>query len=202
MTAAQRRGTRAALDPAALQAALDDGRPLAGIAADSGVSVSTIQLAIRRFGLVRRQPFPLLHDLVWLQAQLESGATYAAIARVIGCSATAVTNATAGMSRRPTRYPLARDETWLREQLDAGRTQRQIAAELGSSEQTVANAIRAIGIRRRARFPQLADRSFIAERLDRGMTMTQIAEEIGCSLSAVSMAWHRGRRAADGVKRE
>lgn len=147
-----------------LPAELDDADWLASqsgvtsaeLARRLGVTPESVSRARQRHGLlagvVRQSKYPHLDDRAWLQkSYVEEGMTQAQIAKVIGCSRSAVALAMdrLGIPARPNKvpkHPELHDREWLRRQRAVGGSASSIARRLGCHATTVAAALRRHGL--------------------------------------------------------
>lgn len=143
-----------------LPAELDDpewiasqsGVTSAELARRLGVTPDAVSRARQRHGLlagiVRQSKYPQLDDRAWLEERyVTDQMTQAQIAKVIGCSRSAVALAMdrLGIQARPNKvpeYPELHDRAWLLQRIAAGGTASSIARDLGCHHTTAAAALR------------------------------------------------------------
>lgn len=153
------------VDTGRLPAELDDPEWLesqsgvtgAELARRLGTSPDAVSRARQRHGLLagvgRQSKYPQLDDRTWLEERYFSDEmTQAQIAKVIGCSRSAVALAMdrLGIQARPNKvpeHPELHDRAWLASQLEEGATASSIARTLGCHHTTVAAALRKHALR-------------------------------------------------------
>jgi transposase-like protein len=197
-----------------LRSAIESGRTLTSIAAEHGVSHSTVSRAAKAAGIVvprrpppvtRRQPHPQLDDPDWL-ANAYTERTVTDIAHELGVSPSTVYEALhrhgipvrdPGASQRLRRPAELNDADWLRSRYEHA-TGTMIAEELGVDPQMVYAAMRHHGIERRdhgamqqfRRPAELDDGDWLRQRFSE-VSARKIARELGVTPQTVCVALER-----------
>ena len=118
----------------------------------AGIVKHAVQYHLKKWGLYkwvgsrgRKSQYPQLYVPDWLRRQLDrEGATFAKIARKVGCSETAVTYAAKQLGlidqKRPPRpSPWTKDPDWYRERFKRKMTVQQMADEVGIKPKSINN---------------------------------------------------------------
>jgi len=129
------------------------------MAAAAGIVKHAVQYHLKKWGLYkwvgsrgRKPKYPQLYEPGWLRKELaRKGASFAKIARKVGCSETTVTYAAKKLElidpKRPPRpSPWTRDPEWYRERFKRKMTIEQMADEVGVRVKTINNYMSELGL--------------------------------------------------------
>lgn len=133
-------------DPDWLRAQYSSGRPLAAIAADAGISLSTLHKTLHRHGIPPRHPRRRLEERAAREA-LSTQPTVVAAARILDVNVQSLHEWARDHGLRP--YPSAGPGD-LCQRYQAGETTTSLAAQEGVSPRTVNRWLRAQGVQLRS----------------------------------------------------
>lgn len=125
----------------------------------AGIVNHSVQYHLKKWGLYksvgsrgRKPKYPQLYVSGWLRTELaRKGATFAKIARKVGCSETSVAYAAKKLglidAKRPPRpSPWTKDPDWYRERFKRRMTAQQMADEVGIKVKTIQNYLSELGL--------------------------------------------------------